>query len=37
MSGGTDDYRNLTGMQKAAIFMLAIGHEHSAQLFGKMD
>ena len=37
MSGGNDDYRNLTGMQKAAIFMLAIGNEHSAQLFSKMD
>ena len=37
MSNATDDYRNLTGMQKAAIFMLAIGNEHSAQLFSKMD
>ena len=37
MSGSNDDYRNLTGMQKAAIFMLAIGNEHSAQLFNKMD
>ncbi|MDG2204631.1 MAG: flagellar motor switch protein FliG, partial [Alphaproteobacteria bacterium] len=24
-------------MQKAAIFMLAIGNEHSAQLYSKMD
>ena len=37
MSSANDDYRNLTGMQKAAIFMLAIGNEHSAQLFNKMD
>ena len=37
MSSANDDYRNLTGMQKAAIFMLAIGNEHSAQLFSKMD
>ena len=37
MSQANDDYRNLTGMQKAAIFMLAIGTEHSAQLFAKMD
>lgn len=37
MSQANDDYRNLTGMQKAAIFMLAIGNEHSAQLFAKMD
>ena len=32
-----DDYRSLRGMQKAAIFLLAIGNEHSAQLFEKMD
>ena len=37
MSQANDDYRNLSGMQKAAIFMLAIGTEHSAQLFAKMD
>ena len=37
MSGGTDDYRNLTGMQPAALFMLAIGHEHSSRLFNRMD
>ena len=37
MSNVNDDYRNLSGMQKAAIFMLAIGNEHSAQLFAKMD
>jgi len=32
-----EDYRSLTGMQKAAIFMLAVGSQHSAQLFEKMD
>ena len=37
MSQVNDEFRNLTGMQKAAIFMLAIGREHSAQLFAKMD
>ena len=37
MAGATDDYRNLTGLQKAAIFMLAIGEEHSAQLLDRMD
>ncbi|MBR83153.1 MAG: flagellar motor switch protein FliG, partial [Magnetovibrio sp.] len=37
MSQVNDEFRNLTGMQKAAIFMLAIGNEHSAQLFAKMD
>ena len=37
MAGSTDDYRNLTGMQKAAIFMLAVGEDHSAQLLERMD
>ena len=37
MSQVNDEFRNLSGMQKAAIFMLAIGREHSAQLFAKMD
>ena len=32
-----EDYRSLSGMQKAAIFMLAVGNQHSAQLFEKMD
>jgi flagellar motor switch protein FliG len=32
-----DDYRSLAGRQKAAIFMLAVGQKHSAQLFEKMD
>jgi flagellar motor switch protein FliG len=34
---GKDEYRNLTGPQKAAIFMLAVGEEHSAKLFEMMD
>ena len=33
----TDDYRNLTGLQKAAIFILAVGEEHSTTLLEKMD
>ena len=33
----TDDYRNLTGLQKAAIFILAVGEEHSTVLLEKMD
>ena len=37
MSQVNDEFRNLSGMKKAAIFMLAIGREHSAQLFAKMD
>jgi flagellar motor switch protein FliG len=32
-----DDFRSLSGPQKAAIFMLAVGREHSAPLFEKMD
>ena len=32
-----EDIRNLSGMQKAAIFMLAVGDQHSARLFEKMD
>ena len=32
-----DDYRNLTGPQKAAIFMLAVGEGHAATLFDMMD
>lgn len=34
---GRDDYRSLTGQQKAATFMLAIGIENSARLFERMD
>ena len=33
----TDDDRNLTGLQKAAIFILAVGEEHSTVLLEKMD
>ncbi len=31
------DYRTLTGPQKAAAFMLAVGREHSTRLFERMD
>ncbi len=37
MAQSKDDYRSLTGPQKAAIFMLAIGDEYSTKLFGMMD
>src|SRR5581483_5324091 len=32
-----EDYRTLTGPEKAAILMLAIGEEHAAKLFALMD
>lgn len=32
-----DDYRKLTGLQKAAIFMMAIGEEKAIKLFAMMD
>ncbi|CAA6603926.1 MAG: flagellar motor switch protein FliG [Alphaproteobacteria bacterium] len=32
-----EDFRTLTGQQKAAIFMLAIGEQHSSRLFSIMD
>jgi flagellar motor switch protein FliG len=32
-----EDFRSLTGPQKAAIFMLAVGQEHAAALFTRMD
>jgi flagellar motor switch protein FliG len=32
-----EEYRNLTGPQKAAIFMLSLGEEHAAKLFEMMD
>ena len=32
-----DDIRSMTGIQKAATFMLAVGEQHSAKLFEKMD
>ena len=32
-----DDFRSLSGTQKAVIFMLSIGQKHSATLFERMD
>ena len=32
-----DDYRTLTGAEKAAIFMLSLGEDQSARLFALMD
>ena len=32
-----EDYRTLNGTQKAAIFMLSVGEEHTAKLFEFMD
>jgi flagellar motor switch protein FliG len=32
-----EDYRSLTGPEKAAIMLLALGEEHAAKLFGYMD
>jgi flagellar motor switch protein FliG len=32
-----EDYRTLTGQQKAAILMLAVGEQHSSRLFSIMD
>lgn len=32
-----EDYRSLTGVEKAAIFMLALGEEHTTKLFQSMD
>jgi len=32
-----EDYRTLTGPEKAAIMMLALGEEHAAKLFQHMD
>ena len=32
-----DDFRTLTGPEKAAILMLALGDEHTARLFALMD
>lgn len=32
-----EDYRTLTGPEKAAIFMLALGEDHTAKLFEHMD
>ena len=32
-----EDYRTLTGPEKAAIMMLALGEEHASKLFSHMD
>ncbi len=32
-----EDYRSLTGPQKAAMLMLSLGEDHSSKLFGMMD
>lgn len=32
-----EDYRTLTGPEKAAIFMLALGEDHSSKIFEHMD
>lgn len=32
-----EDYRTLTGTEKAAIFMLALGEDHTAKIFEHMD
>ncbi len=32
-----DDYRDLSGRQKAAIFMLSLGPDQSSKLFERMD
>lgn len=32
-----EDYRTLSGTEKAAIFMLSVGEEHTAKLFEFMD
>jgi len=32
-----EDYRSLTGPQKAGIMMLSLGEEHAAKLFSMMD
>ncbi|MBM3653798.1 MAG: flagellar motor switch protein FliG [Alphaproteobacteria bacterium] len=37
MARSKDDFRGLSGPQKAAIFMLAIGQEQASKLFARMD
>ena len=37
MSRVKEDYRSLTGPQKAGIMMLSLGEEHAAKLFSMMD
>ena len=37
MARAKDNYRGLSGSEKAAIFMLSLPQSHSAKLFGMMD
>ncbi len=37
MARAKEDYRSLTGPQKAALFLLSLGEEYSARLFSLMD
>ena len=37
MARTSDKYRDLTGQQKAAIFMLSLGEEHSSGIMEMMD
>lgn len=37
MARTKEDYRTLTGQQKAAILMLAVGEQHSSKMFAIMD
>jgi len=37
MARMTDDFRSLSGVQKAAIFMMAIGEDNAGKLFAIMD
>ena len=37
MARSKEDYRSLSGPQKAAILMLSLGDEHSSRLFSMMD
>lgn len=33
----SDDYKKLSGVQKTAIFLLAVGEEHSGKMFSQME
>ena len=37
MTKSKEDYRSLSGPQKAAALMLAVGRTHSSKLFERMD
>lgn len=37
MAHGLDDYGGLSGPEKAAIFMVAVGEAYSARLFAMMN